>query len=618
MQMTGIEERDLIFSKRVEEIQMKLAKNQKLSDRISNIRFVLFVLAVASMIATISFQLALPAYIIPAVIFLSFFILALYHSQIKRDTTFLTTLEKIHQEYLARLNHDFSLLSDSGEDFVDPHHDFSGDLDLFGPQSLYHLLSTAQTWYGRTTFADYLLTAGRPDKTNIEISSRQEAVSELKDNLTMVQEFEAAGRLSKRSAEDPRRLLAYVEEKEGDKNPVSLMWLVICLINSFLLVLFGILAWVFLLVPIFVPLIFLCIQISLIALKYQKFKPVFGSVDDFHEQLLSYIGLFRIIEQAKVKANALADVRRELFDEDTKKTPAASSSVKKLHTICLLIQARSQPLLFFILNVVCQYDVLCIYALEAWKKSNGSKLSKYVQALGKWEALMSLATFTYIYPEFSFPVFRDSSDNAQQQAYFSAISMGHPLIPIKKQVRNDFSLPSGISLITGSNMSGKTTLLRTVGINAVLAYAGTYCCAEKIELGFMQIGSSMRITDDLSGGVSTFYAELIRIEKIIRKSREGKPLLFLIDEIFRGTNSRDRTDGAKIVLRNLSQPWIIGLMSTHDYELCSDDNQKGFSILNYHFSENYDDEGIHFDYILSEGISTSTNARFLMKLIGIE
>lgn len=618
MQMKAIEDRDQIFSKRAVDIQARLTKNQKKSDLISNLRFVLFVLALASLIATISFKLAAPAYLVPAVLFLSFLILALYHSQIKRDMTLLQTLETIHKEYLARLNHDFSLLSDTGEDFLDTNHDFSADLDLFGPQSLYHLLSTARTWYGRTAFADFLLTAGRPDKTGEEISARQEAVSELKDNLQMVQEFEAAGRLSVRSAEDPRRLLAYADATAGETTPVSTVWLVVSVINSFLLILFGLLAWVFLVVPVFVPVIFLCLQITFMAVKYQKFKPVFASVEDFHDQLLSYIGLFQKIEQSKVQADALVSLQRDLYDDDTRRTPAASSSVRRLHAICLLIQARSQPLLFFILNVLFQYDVICIYVLERWKKSNGSRLIRYVRALGEWEALMSLTTFTYIYPEFSFPVFRSSPEDAKRQAYFSAVGMGHPLIPIKKQVRNDFSLPSGISLITGSNMSGKTTLLRTVGINAVLAYAGTYCCADKLELGFMQIGSSMRIADDLSGGVSTFYAELIRIEKIIRKSREGKPLLFLIDEIFRGTNSRDRTDGAKIVLRNLSEPWIVGLMSTHDYELCSEENQKGFSIINYHFSEHYDEEGIHFDYVLSEGISTSTNARFLMKLIGVE
>ena len=263
------------------------------------------------------------------------------------------------------------------------------------------------------------------------------------------------------------------------------------------------------------------------------------------------------------------------------------------------------------------YDNYCIYFLEKWKRESGRHLEEYLKALGMWEALMSLATLTFVYPECSFPTFVSEGDG-RNQASFDAVRMGHPLIPVNRQVRNDFSLGSGTALITGSNMSGKTTLLRTVGVNAVLAYAGTISCADSLVIGRMQIASSMRIADNLAEGLSTFYAELLRIGAIIEKSREEEPLLYLIDEIFRGTNSRDRTDGAKIVLKNLNKPWIIGLMSTHDYELCSSDVQNGMNLKNFHFSETYDEAGIHFDYKLAEGISISANAMYLMHMIGIE
>lgn len=613
-----IEERDALFVARSAEIKQKLTKNMKISDRISNIRFFIFILTVISAVAAAYFALPPTAYLTSAVLFVGFLILVLYHTNIKRETAFLQMLEKIQSEYQARLLHQFSELSDDGQDFADLHHEFSGDLDLFGPQSLYHLLSTAQTWYGRKTFSSYLLEASRPDKTADEIRQRQEAVRENHKKLASLQKFEAIGRLSKKSAEDPRRLIAYIQNNDSVDSPVRLFWLILCALNSVSLIVFGLLAWVFFVVPPFIPLIFLILQLVLIALKYQKFKPIFVSVENFHEQLLSYVGLFSEIEESDVKASLLVEAKQVLFDTGSKRTSTASSCVRKLHATCLFIQARSQPLLFFILNVLFQYDVFCVFALETWKKQYGRRFEGYVKSLGNWEALMSLTTMTYVYPACNFPSFVKENDDQSKAAYFTAVDMGHPLIPIHKQVRNDFELPGGIALITGSNMSGKTTLLRTVGINAVLAYAGTYCCVESLEIGLMQIGSSMRIADDLSEGVSTFYAELLRIEKIVKKSREEQPLLFLIDEIFRGTNSRDRTDGARIVLRNLSKPWIIGLMSTHDYELCSKESQEGFSLLNYHFSEHYDEEGIHFDYKLSDGVSTSTNARFLMKLIGIE
>jgi len=377
-----------------------------------------------------------------------------------------------------------------------------------------------------------------------------------------------------------------------------------------------ILVFVLHLIPPFLFLGLAIIQIILVAVKYQKYKPAFESVGDFYAEISAYTKLFTDIEDSGLSSDLLREIRGVLAGGRNSSAESASKRVKKLRRICLFIQARSQPILFFVLNVCLLYDNYCIFFLEKWKKESGRHLEEYLKALGMWEALMSLSTLTFVYPECSFPSF--ASEDAKPQASFEAVRMGHPLIPVNRQVRNDFSLLTGTALITGSNMSGKTTLLRTVGVNAVLAYAGTICCADSLTIGLMQIASSMRIADNLAEGLSTFYAELLRIGAIIEKSREEAPLLYLIDEIFRGTNSRDRTDGAQIVLKNLNKPWIIGLMSTHDYELCSPEVQNGMNLKNYHFSETYDESGIHFDYKLAEGVSVSANARYLMRMIGIE
>ena len=167
-------------------------------------------------------------------------------------------------------------------------------------------------------------------------------------------------------------------------------------------------------------------------------------------------------------------------------------------------------------------------------------------------------------------------------------------------------------------MSGKTTLLRTIGINLVLAYCGAPVCASSLECSLMDIYTSMRISDDLSSGISTFYAELLRIKMMIDVSHKKQDMIFLIDELFRGTNSRDRIIGATSVLKNLNKNWIIGLISTHDFELCNLENETGSKIVNYHFTENYVDNEIHFDYKLRHGRCTTTNAKYLMKMVGIE
>lgn len=617
MEDSKIKDRDRLFADRKKELSEKLAAKTAISGIYSNIRMGLFLGAFAA--AGILWFLKLPVFALTAfcVLAAAFIITVIIHAKFRNEITRLTALNSIQDEYQARIEHRFDILPDSGEDFRDRNHEFSDDLDLFGDRSLFHLITIAQTWFGRKTLAEYLLTAQRQDKSPEEILLRQQAVAELSGKISMLQEFQAAGRLSGQSAEDPRKLLNYTKKKDGEKPLISLAFLLVSAAATASFVITALLS-VFSVISYVIPALICVAQLILVGWNYQKFKPVFASVEDFYFELEAYAELFEDIENAQVSSKILIDTQKVLQKTGQQKSSSSSDNVRKLHKICLFMQARSQPILFFLLNVFFLYDNYCIYFLEKWKEESGNKLESYMRALGTWEALSSLSAFTFVYPKCAFPTFRQDDKTASSQAYFVSKRMGHPLIPVDRQVRNDFSLPNGIALITGSNMSGKTTLLRTVGINAVLAYAGTVCCADTAELGMMQIGSSMRIADSLGEGLSTFYAELLRIEKIIKKGRTGEPLLFLIDEIFRGTNSRDRTDGAKIVLKNLSKSWIIGIMSTHDYELCSLDFQNGVEISNYHFSESYNDEGIHFDYHLTPGVSVTANARYLMRMIGIE
>ena len=615
MEQSSIEKRNRLFVEREKDLVLKKEIKDKLSAVYSNVRMAMFLGGVIG--GGILFYLDLKA--IALGVFLAFSVLfaiaAIRHQALKKELYYLSTLIDIHAEYEARIVHEFGKLPDTGENFKDPNHIYSDDLDLFGPRSLFHLMSTAETWFGRRCFADLLLSAAEKDKDVRLIGMRQAAVAELGGDLKALEEMQASGRIVKRSVEDPGKLLNYV--KEGEEKPlISKAFLALSALVTLAFLLSAVFAFVFQLLPPFVFLGLAVLQIVMVALKYQKFKPAFESVGDFYAEISAYTKLFEEIEKSDRSSELLKEIRNVLKGGVDSSAESASKRVKKLRRISLFIQARSQPILFFVLNVCLLYDNYCIYFLEKWKRESGSHLEEYLKALGMWEALMSLSTLVFVYPECAYPTI--ICGNGAPQASFEAASMGHPLIPADRQIRNDFSLRSGTALITGSNMSGKTTLLRTVGVNAVLAYAGTICCADSLTIGCMQIASSMRIADNLAEGLSTFYAELLRIGAIIEKSREEVPLLYLIDEIFRGTNSRDRTDGARIVLKNLDKPWIIGLMSTHDYELCSPEVQNGMNLKNYHFSETYDEIGIHFDYKLTEGVSVSANARYLMRMIGIE
>jgi DNA mismatch repair ATPase MutS len=252
-----------------------------------------------------------------------------------------------------------------------------------------------------------------------------------------------------------------------------------------------------------------------------------------------------------------------------------------------------------------------------WAVKCGRELPDYIDSLAELESLMCASQTGLVFPESSFPEFVES-DEPSDNAYFEGKNLVHPLLDHVNAVSNSVTIDKDIAIITGSNMSGKTTLIRTVGVCTVLAMTGGMVPAAELKLGRMRVMSSMRIVDSLEENMSTFKAELLRISGIVSAAGENKPLLFLIDEIFRGTNSDDRTEGALTVLKKLSRPYICGMMTTHDYAMI-DKTEKDFkNIRYYHFSETYTDTGITFDYKLAQGISRQSNAKYLMKLVGIE
>lgn len=270
----------------------------------------------------------------------------------------------------------------------------------------------------------------------------------------------------------------------------------------------------------------------------------------------------------------------------------------------------SGGILSLILNSVFLWDYQCIFLLENWKSKYGNRVKDWIEGIGQIESLMSFSVLNNINDHIVFPEIGE--DNPK----IVAKELGHPLISLKDRVDNDVSLDNEIFIITGSNMSGKTTFLRTIGVNLVLAYNGAGVCAKSMETSLMDILTSMRVTDDLKSGISTFYAEILRIKKIIDQAEKDDNMIFLIDEIFTGTNSVDRILGAKNVIGNLNRENVIGAITTHDLELCELDIKE--RIQNFYFQDQYDGRSITFDYKLNKGKSTSTNAKNLMNLAGIK
>ncbi|MBR5975439.1 MAG: hypothetical protein IK020_09685 [Clostridiales bacterium] len=606
-----VEKRDTELAQRSEELSSEQKRIHEKTDKLANLRGVSF-LALALFLVLYLADGRKWWYLAGAgVALVVFVIFVIRHGRLRYEENRLDVLIGIHDQYIARTKHDFSAFSDDGTDLSPKEHPYSGDLDLFGARSLFSLISVAHTAYGRKQLRDWLLYASSEDQDIRDIRARQEAVKELSGRLSLVEELETSTKMNVKKRGSPTALLSYIssENTSPGKSLIVLRIVISVFLWVSLVTAFIIGGYAF-----FAPLVFLALQMAVMAWTYKSNAVVFELVEKFYPELSANANIFASLENVEVEAPYLQEIKKQIYGdkESDGERQAASNQLKTLYRICLLIQTRMQPLLYFLLNLVMPFDELCLSLLEKWRQASGSKIPSKLLAIGKWEALMSLSTLHTIYPDGCVPEIFDSDE-----PFFRAKEAGHPLIPEDKLVRNDFSLEKGCAMITGSNMSGKTTLLRTVGINLVLAYAGATCPCSVLELSIMNLGASMRIGDNLGEGVSTFYAELIKISRIVEMARKGRPLLFLIDEIFRGTNSKDRTDGAWTVLKQLHKPTIIGMMSTHDYELCKMNDGKEVDLVYYHFSEYFDNDGLHFDYKLKDGMSTETNAKYLMRMVGI-
>lgn len=602
-----------------------LAKYNGRSGFLSFARLIMFVAAVALIIwGSVSY---IPVAIICGILlFVAFIILCLIHGKVLARVEYLNELDKVNSSYMARIKGDFNELRNIavkdqkraediglaknrlyGKEFEDPEHDYCCDLDLFGKKSLFSLLNVSETSFGRKRFAESLLDPHVSDITRDEINAKQEAVTELCSKPEVLMDYQATAKCGKMT-KDPKALLDFAVTGSKTKTIANVVGI------------FGCVIWLavplaYILFPDYGPASIIgCLLVNLViwVAGHAVNDTYIKACEGMPSQVATILKLYTILENAGFENKLI----KSLIDGGEKKE-GAFESLKSLAGILNVAALRSQPLFALIFNVIVPVDYLISFLLGNWAVKYGKNLPSQINKLAELEALMCASQTGLVLPDSSFPEFVDS-DEADKNAYFEGFDLAHPLIERETVVSNSVTVDSDIAIITGSNMSGKTTLIRTVGVCTILALTGGLVPASKLTLGRMRVMSSMRIVDSLEENMSTFKAELIRISGIVNAAGNDKPLLFLIDEIFRGTNSDDRTEGALTVLKKLSKPCICGLMTTHDYALI-DKTEEGFgNIRYYHFSESYTDTGISFDYKLTSGISRQSNAKYLMKLVGIE
>jgi DNA mismatch repair ATPase MutS len=500
---------------------------------------------------------------------------------------------------LARIEDRWAGTGQTGERFSDPHHVYAADLDLFGRGGLFELLSTARTRIGEEALAKWLL---MPSAVG-QIEERHIAVRELRDQLDLREDLAILGEDASVGVH-PEALLQWAEAP-NQMRPEWLQWFAVMLGVSAVA---GAVIWG--MTGIVTPLI-LIVLIEAI-LNYRLRKPLDEVLHGFEHafrdlDLLS--GILARVEQHNFRTQRLQSLQTELSSHQL----TSSRAIDHLRTIVDLIDSRDN-LILRILDVPLMYSVQVAFAAERWRNAHGHAVRSWLSVIGEIEALLCFSTYSHEHPDDPFPEF------VQGAAAFDATDLGHPLIPAATCIRNNVQLTDGrqVFLVSGSNMSGKSTLLRTVGINAVLAMAGAPVRAQRLRLTPLHVGASIRVNDSLQEGSSRFYAEITRLRKLFDLASADPPLLFLLDELLQGTNSNDRRIGAEGMVRALLKRRAIGLVSTHDLALAEIGGSLQGHLYNVHFQEDFENGRMRFDYKLRAGVVTKSNGLALMRSIGLD
>lgn len=530
-----------------------------------------------------------------------FIILLKKYSAYSFKNEFYENLLKINENELRGLNDDHSCF-DAGDEYIDPHHDFSHDIDLFGSDSLFQHLNRTCTGKGKHFLAEWLMSPGSLSKETVK---RQEAIKELSGMLQWRQEFNAYGMMGitdEPTINDFNKWL-----KEGphylNKKTYRILGILMPALTVLLLALAvaGILHY-----SLFIMIFLLNLGIISINLK---------EINNIHSRVSKKHGVFKTLGHLVVhfeEYNFRSDYINELQKILSAGNTSASQSIRKLSNLIQAFDSRLNMLMAIPLNGILLWDLHCIKRLEHWKKSASDLLPGWFDNLARADALSSLANYAGNNEDYCYPVISNGNE------YLRSLKIGHPLIPARTRVNNDFAInrKGEINIITGANMAGKSTFLRTVAVNLVLAMTGAPVCADEFIFTPCSVYSSMRTTDSLSDKESYFYAELKRLRVLKERLEKKENIFFLLDEILKGTNSEDKSKGAQLFLEKIVKYEATGIVATHDIMLGLL-GERHSNIRNRCFEIEIEGDEVKFDYILRDGMTTRMNAAILMKQMGI-
>jgi len=587
-----------IYSSRLNEFRAQEERLQKLADRFSLARLISFVGGLVIFVSL--YSLSVVAALLALGASLIFFVwLVIRHSSTEKKKTYTSHLGEINLRELKSLDGDFSGYYE-GAEYIERDHPYSYDLDIFGKSSLFQYICRTTSKPASDLLAEYLRISG----TSGEITVRQEAVQELKPLIEWRQKLMTQGYFHAAAGNDPHVLLQWLKNDNHFSNPLRLK--IIILILSALTISATVIAITGLTVSFLAPI--LTVNFIFYFLQNKKITKLHDQVSRSSELLRAYSSTISLIENEHYKSARLSTLRDVFAGEIP-----ASVRIRRLSKLVSRLDSRLNVLVSIPLNLLFFNDIHFCLALENWKKEQAKNVPQWFEAMAEFEVLSSLANMAFNNPEYSMPRI------VTEFFTLNAENMGHPLIPSMRRICNNFKISGDHKtiLVTGSNMSGKSTFLRTCGVNIVLALAGAPVCASSFVVSHINIHSSMRISDSLEENISSFYAELRRLHSIITEAENNPRVFLLLDEILRGTNSNDRFTGSVALIKQLTGYGTVAMVATHDLKLAELSEDLPGKIDNYHFDVKISGEELFFDYKLTPGICTSLNASILMKKMGI-
>jgi hypothetical protein len=528
----------------------------------------------------------------------AFVAMLIAHERVLGRMALRTRTIQFYESGLARLNGKWASGGVTGERYLDPSHVYARDLDLFGSASVFQYLCTARTRSGEDTLARWLLEPTPVDA----IPARQAAVRDLGGRLKFREELASAGE-TLRNGVHPETLSAW-----GEGGPILTTRATRILTTTLaILWLASVVRWVTSGSP-FPALLISLLNFAYAHSLYSRLNRAAGAIEKAADDLRLIADVLALVERESFTAPLLIELQAGL----KRRGEQPSSAIRRLARLSETIQSRNS-LFARPLDLVMFWSAQLVFIAERWQREFGPALRHWIDAVGKIEAFASLATFAFEHSGYAFPEF------VADGSLFDGEGIAHPLLSLTDAVENDVTLGQGrqLMILSGPNMAGKSTFIRSIGVNAVLAQCGAPARARRLRLSPLRVTASICILDSLSGGTSRFYAEIRRVKAIVDLARGPFPVLFLLDELLSGTNSHDRFIGTESVLRQLVEHDAVGIVSTHDLALARIPDTLDNRAFNAHFEDSLEDGKLIFDYKLKPGIVQTSNALELMRSIGL-